>query len=200
MRTSLTVTSGVGLLLIGYIAGGSHLLSPAALLAQGGKGKARPGADAQAAPPLSDEAKNKIKAAADALKAAQEALEAEGRYGNSATKGINAFTILTGGSLSSGGTIDDLKSAGGVDPETFGALYAGLASDTIVAELGRDSENRLTYKGRVVRMYPISAIRAAYGRRSEITGEDLLPVVEDSSKKPAKKKTEPKEEAETEEQ
>src|SRR5213075_1584673 len=100
MRTSITVTSGVGLLLIGYIAGGSHLLSPAALLAQAGKGKARPGADSHAAPPLSDEAKAKVKAAADALKAAQEALEAENRYGNSAIKGINAFTVLTGGGSS----------------------------------------------------------------------------------------------------
>jgi hypothetical protein len=196
MRTSLTVTSGVGLLLIGYIAGGSHLLSPAALLAQGGKGKGKGGGDSQAAPPLSDEAKNKIKAAADALKAAQEALEAEGRYTNSAIKGINSFTVLTGG----GGSLDDLKSAGGVDPETFGALYAGLGSDSVVADLGRDSENRLTYKGRVVRMYPISAIRGAYAKRSEITGEDLLPVAEDTSKKPGKKKAEPAAETETEEQ
>jgi hypothetical protein len=197
MRTSLTVTGGVGLLLIGYIAGGSHLLSPAALLAQGGKGKAaRPGADSQAAPPLSDETKAKIKAAADALKAAQEALEAENHYGNSATKGINAFTVLTGG----GSSMDELKSAGAVDPETFGALYAGLATDTVVVDLGRDSENRLTYRGRVVRMYPISAIRAAYAKRSEITGEDLLPAADDGSKKPAKKKAEPSEDAATEEQ
>jgi hypothetical protein len=195
MRTSLTVTSGVGLLLIGYIAGSSHLLSPAALLAQGGKGKSKSVGDAQAAPPLSDEAKAKVKAAAEALKAAQEALEAEDRYRASAIKGVNAFTVLTGG----GGSMDDLKSAGGVDPETFAALYAGLGADAVVGELGRDSENRLTYKGRVVRMYPVSAIRAAYARRSEITGEDLLPVVEDSSKKPAKKKAEPAEEA-TEEQ
>jgi hypothetical protein len=74
-----------------------------------------------------------------------------------------------------------------------------LATDTVVVDLGRDSENRLTYKGRVVRMLPVSAIRGAYARRSEITGEDLLPVVDDGSKKPAKKKTEPAEEAETEE-
>jgi len=195
MRTSLKVTCGVGLLLLGYIAGSSQLLSPAALLAQASKAKARPGADAQAAPPLSDEAKAKIKAAADALKAAQEALEAENRITASATKGINSFTILTGG----GGSLEDLKSAGGVDPETFGALYAGLATDAIVVDLGRDSENRLTYKGRVVRMLPVSAIRGAYARRSEITGEDLLPAIDDGSKKPAKKKTEPAEEAETEE-
>ena len=193
MRTSITVTSGVVLLLIGYIAGGSHLLSPAALLAQGGAGqrRARAGGDAQGAPPLSDETKAKVKAAAEALKAAQEALEAENRYSNSATKGINAFTILTGG----GSSLEDLKSSGGVDPETFGALYAGLASDSVVVDLGRDSENRLTYKGRVVRMHPISVIRAAYARRSEITGEDLLPVVDDGSKKPAKKQAEPTEDA-----
>ena len=196
MRTSITVTSGVALLLIGYIAGGSHLLSPAALFAQGGKGKGKAGADAQAAPPLTDETKAKVKAAAEALKAAQEALEAEGRYGGSAIKGINAFTILTGG----GSSMDDLKTAGGVDPETFGALYAGLAADQVAAELGRDSENRLTYKGRVVRMYPISVIRAAYARRSEITGEDLLPAADDGSKKPAKKKAEPAEDAATEQQ
>lgn len=195
MRTSLTVTSGVGLLLIGYLAGSSQLLSPAALLAQAGKGKSKSGAEAQAAAPLSDEAKAKIKAVAEALKAAQEALEAEGHYTTSAIKGINAFTVLTGG----GGSMDDLKSAGGVDPETFAALYAGLASDTVAPLLGRDAENRLTYNGKVVRMYPVSAIRAAYARRSEITGEDLLPVIEDSSKKPAKKKTDPAEDA-TEEQ
>ena len=197
MRTSITVTSGLALLLIGYVAGGSQLLSPAALLAQGGKGKARPGADAPAIPPMSDETKAKIKAAADALKAAQEALEAENRFGNSAIKGVNSFTVLSGG----GSSLDDLKGAGGVDPETFGALYAGLATDAIVADLGRDAENRLTYKNRVVRMYPISMIRAAYARRSDITGEDLLPVVDDGSKKPEKKnKAEPTEEPATEEQ
>jgi|GEM_PF-554165 len=195
MRTSLTVTSGVGLLLIGYIAGASQILSPAALLAQAGKGKSRPAGDAQAAALLSDEAKGKIKAAAEALKAAQEALESENHYSKSAIKGVNSFTVLTGG----GGSMDDLKTANGVDPETFAALYAGLAADDVAPDLGRDSENKLTYKGRVVRMYPVSAIRAAYARRSEITGEDLLPVVEDSSKKPAKKKTEPTEDA-TEEQ
>src|SRR5260221_6710775 len=144
MRTSITVTSGVVLLLIGYIAGGSQLLSPAHLLAQGGAGKgaARAGADAQAAPQLSDETKAKLKAASEALKAAQEALEAEGRYGNSAIKGVNSFTVLSGG----GSSLDDLKKSGGVDPETFGALYSGLATDAAVVDLWRDSENRLTYK------------------------------------------------------
>lgn len=184
MRTSVTITSGAALLLVGYLLGASNILSPAALFAQAAKGKTKVGAEAAAATALSDETKTKIKAAADALKTAKDALEAEGRYADSAIKGINSFTVLTGG----GNSLADLKAGGGVDPETFAALYAGLASDTVIVDLGRDGEGKLTYKGRVVRMYPVSAIRAGYARRSEITGEDLLPATNDTGKaKPAKK-------------
>jgi hypothetical protein len=194
MRTSATITGCFALLAIGYALGASQILSPGRLMAQGGKGKSKPGADPQAAPPLSDETKTKIKAAADALKTAMEALVAEGRY-DSAIKGTNAFAVLTGGNNSR----NDLKSRGGVDPETFAALYAGLAADSVIIDLGRDPEGRLTYKNRVVQMYPISAIRGAYARRADITGEDLLPsMVDDSTKSKPAKKTEPSEE-ETEE-
>src|SRR4029077_17481225 len=124
----------------------------------------------------------------DSLKAAKEALEAEGRYPNSAIKGINTFTVLTGGGVH----LAAPKGGTGVDPETFAALYAGLASDTVIVDLGRDPDGKLTYKGRVVRMYPVSVIRAAYARRADITGEDLLPSpVDNSAKSKAKKKTEP---------
>ena len=195
MRTSATITGCLALLAIGYALGASQILAPGLLLAQGGKGKSRPGADSQAAPPLSDETKTKIKAAADALKTAMEALATEGRY-NSAIKGTNAFAVLTGGDNS----LNDIKSRGGVDPETFAALYAGLAADSVIIDLGRDPEGKLTYKNRVVQMYPISAIRAAYARRADITGEDLLPsMIDDSTKsKPAKKTEEPDEPTEEE--
>jgi len=190
MRTSATITGCLILLGIGYALGASQILSPGLLLAQGGKGKSKTGADSPAAQPLSDETKTKIKAAADALKAAMEALQGEGRY-DSAIKGTNAFAVLTGG----GNSLADLKSRGGVDPETFAALYAGLASDSVIVDLGKDPEGKLTYKNRVVQMYPISAIRAAYARRADITGEDLLPsMVDDSAKsKPAKKTDTPDE-------
>jgi hypothetical protein len=154
------------------------------LLAQAGRGKGKAGAQASAPQPLTEESKTKIKAAADALKAAMESLQAESRYDEQAVKGINAFAVLTGGNNS----VRDLQSGGGVDPETFAALYAGLASDKIIGDLGRDAEGKLTYKGRVVRMYPVSVIRAAYAHRSEITGEDLLPAaVDDAAKAKAKK-------------
>ena len=195
MRTSVTITSGVALLMFGYCLGASQLLSPAALFAQGGKAKPKAAGDS-ADLGLTDETKAKIKTAADALKAAMEALDAEGKYKDSAIKGVNAFTVLTGG----GNSLEDLKAAGGVDPETFAALYAGLATDKVAVDLGRDADGKLTYKNRVVRMYPISAIRAAYARRAEITGEELLPASFDDGKKPAKKPAETEEEKTEEEQ
>ena len=194
MRTSATITGCLALLAIGYSVGASQILSPGLLLAQGGKGKSKLAADAAAAQPLSDETKTKIKAAADALKSAMEALQAEGRYDS--VKGANSFAILTGG----GNSLADLKGAAGVDPETFAGLYAGLASDSVVSDLGRDPEGKLTYKNRVVRMYPVSVIKAAYARRADITGEDLLPaLIDDSAKsKPAKKTDAPEEEPDEE--
>jgi hypothetical protein len=196
MRTSITVTGGVGLLLLGYLLGSSHVFAPSALWAQGGA-KAKPKAGEAQDTGLSDDTRTKIKAASDALKAAMEALEAEQRYKESAIKGVNAFAVLSGG----GSSLDDLKNNGGVDPETFAALYAGLASDRVVPDLGRDAEGKLTYKNRVVRMFPISRIRAAYARRAEITGEELIPVLmEDGSQKPATKKAAAEEEEATEEQ
>lgn len=196
MRTSVKITLCLALLLIGYVLGASQILSPQALLAQGDKkgAVAKKTADPLAGQALSDETKTKIKAAADALKTAMEALQAEQRY-ESAIKGVNAFAVLSGG----GNSLRDLQSGPGVDPETFAALYAGLATDSVVVDIGRDIEGKLTYKGKVVKMYPISMIRGAYARRADITGEELLPVIEEAGgKKPAKKKAEPTEETEEE--
>ncbi len=195
MRTSVKITGCLALLLIGYVLGASQILSPQSLLAQadkkgaGGKSK-----DPLAGQALSDDTKTKIKTAADALKAAMEALQSEQRY-ESAIKGVNAFAVLSGG----GSSLRDLQSGPGVDPETFAALYAGLATDSVVVDIGRDIEGKLTYKGKVVKMYPISMIRGAYARRADITGEELLPAIEEAGgKKPAKKKAEPAEETEEE--
>ena len=195
MRTSITVTGGVGLLLLGYIMGSTQILSPSALWAQGAaKPTARAGEGANLS--LSDETRAKIKAAADALKTAMDALDADGRFKESATKGVNSFAVLSGG----GSSLEELRQGNGVDPETFAALYAGFASDRVAPDLGRDPEGKLTYRNKVVRLYPISAIRAAYARRAEITGEELIPtLLDDGSKKPIKKPAAEEEET-TEEQ
>jgi len=187
MRTTATITGGVILLTIGYALGASNVLSPALLLAQAGGdkkyAKSKPGSDAAASQELSDETKAKIKAASDALKTAMDALVNEGKY-DSAIKGVNTFAVLSGGN----NAVSDLKSSRGVDPETFAALYAGLATDSVIIDLGKDAEGKLTYKNRVVRIYPISEIRNAYARRSELTGEELLPAPDEKGKPKSKKK------------
>lgn len=184
MRKSVSVVGGLFLLLAGYVIGASQILSPAALFAQGENEKAEtPAAPAANQPSISEETRAKIKAAADAMKAAMEALSEEQQY-NSATKGMNAFAILSGGNNS----LKDLKSGAVVDPETFAALYAGLAADSVVADLGRDPDGRLTYKGTLIRMYPIVRLKGVYANRAAITGEEIVPVTEDdakSKKKPA---------------
>lgn len=180
MRKFVSVLSGLFLLAAGYILGASQILSPVALFAQADKEAKAPAANQ---PNITDETRAKIKAAADALKAAMEALAEEQQY-NSATKGMNAFAILSGGNNS----LKDLKSGAVVDPETFAALYAGLAADSVVADLGRDPDGRLTYKGSVIRMYPIVNLKKVYANRAAITAEDIVPAgSDDDAAKPKKK-------------
>jgi len=197
MRTSVKISGCVALLTIGYVLGASQVLSPVAL-AQGDKksgGKGKTAGDLGVPQGPSEEARNKIKAAADALKAAMEALQAEQRY-ESAIKGVNTFAVLSGG----GNSVRDLQAGLGVDPETFAALYAGLATDSVVGDIGRDIEGKMTYKGKVVRMYPISVIRAMYANRANITGEEeLIPPQADTGKSQGAKKK-PAAEEETEEE
>jgi len=177
MRISVSLFGGAALLAVGYILGSSHVLSPALLLAQAG------GAGESSGVGLQDETKTKIHVAADALKAAADALVDEGKY-VPATKGVNAFAVFSGGV----NAIQDLQSSAVVDPETFAGLYADLATDSIAVDLGHDAEGRLTYKNKVIRMYPLSRLRALYAIRADITGEELLPVAAEPDKnKPGKK-------------
>jgi hypothetical protein len=180
MRASFTVAGAILLLAVGYILGASNVLSPSLLLAQpgGAAGGARGG---DAGP--SDEAKAKIKAAAEALRVAMQALQDENRY-SSAIKGTNAFAVLSGGDRS----LDDLKEAAVVDPETYAALYAGLETDAVASQLSRDAEGKLMFDNKVIRMYPISMVRAKYAARAEMTGEDILPQQPEPSDKGSKAK------------
>lgn len=178
MRISVTLFGGAALFAVGYVLGTTQLLSPAPLLAQAGAGASGSGVE------LQEETKTKIKTAADALKAASDALVDEGKY-MPATKGVNTFAVLTGGV----NAVNDLATSAVVDPETFAGLYADLATDSVAADLGHDDEGRLTYKNKVIRMYPLSRLRALYGIRAELTGEELFPTApaETEKGKPAKK-------------
>lgn len=113
-----------------------------------------------------EETQRKIQLANDALKTAMEALKAESLY-TPATRGMNVFGVLTGGI----DAIDDLESGRGVDPETFAGLYADQANDEVLPHLGKDEEGRLTYKNKLVRLYPISRLKRLQSKRMLMTGE-----------------------------
>jgi hypothetical protein len=114
----------------------------------------------------SEEAAKKIQAAYDALRSAMDSLKQESLY-NPATKGLNSYAILAGGV----DAVKDLDDGKGVDPETFAALYAGDAIDSVAESLSYDDEGRLTYKNKPVRIYPISRLKKVYAQRQELTGE-----------------------------
>ncbi len=191
MRLFFAGIAGLGLLGLGFILGASGAFAPAPLLAQAeddapakAKNAGKANAEAKAeGPQLSDETEGKIKAAAAALNAAMEALKQEQLY-NPATKGLNTFAILSGRVE----TLKDLESGRGVDPETFAALYCDLATDEVAEKLGRDQENRLTYAGKVIKMYPVSRLRSLYASRAVFTGEELSKPDPKADKSKAKKK------------
>ena len=117
---------------------------------------------------LADEARSKIHESELALQDAMDALQNEGRY-EAITDGINSFLVLTGG----GSALEDLESGQGVDPETFAALYAGLAVPEIGDHLAKDAQGRLTYKGKVVRMYSESRLTDAFAVRRVLANPGL---------------------------
>ena len=145
----------VGLLATGYMLGASGTLSPIILQAQ----------DAAQGP--SDEAMDKIREAGNAVNAAMVSLQNENLY-KSALGGANTFAVMAGGV----DAIADLEAGRGVDPVTFAGLYAGRAIDEVAEHLSKDDEGRLTYKNKLVRMYPISRLKQVYSQRARIAGEE----------------------------
>ena len=197
MRQSATAIAGLVLLAIGYFLGSLNGNTAWAFADDEKSAKTATKKDAKKdegpknpiLAGLTEETQNKLKNAATALKAAQEALKYERKF-TSATQGLNVTSILLGGIDSK----RDLELGQGVDPETFCALYANMADDSVAKDLSHDEEGRLKYKDRVVRMYSIDKLRKLYAYRSVITGEEVPLSGEEAAAKEreAKKAGEPK--------
>jgi hypothetical protein len=112
---------------------------------------------------ISDAHAERVRQATDALATAQTALEQDGLY-RPAIRGVNAYAVLVGGL----DAIADLEDGRGVDPITFAGLHAGLATDDVIGEIGYDAQGRLTYKGRLVRMYPPERLRRMNDRHAGV--------------------------------
>ncbi|MCA9071260.1 MAG: hypothetical protein KDA84_20170 [Planctomycetaceae bacterium] len=159
MRMLLRGGLGLALIAVGYVLGSSGFLHS-------------PEAQAQIQPTgtnLNKDTQEKIKAAYEALLAARDALQNEGKYTTVTDPAIiNAFGILTGGVDAK----QDLETGRGVDPETFAALYADLATGEERANIEKNAQGQLTYKGKVIRMYPISTLKQKFIERSRLAGID----------------------------
>jgi hypothetical protein len=112
---------------------------------------------------ISEANAEKIKQATDAVATAEVALEQDGLY-KRAIRGMNAYAVFAGGL----DAVADLESGRGVDPITYAGLYAGLATDEVIVHLANDATGRLTYKGKLVRMYPPELMKRLNNRQASI--------------------------------
>jgi hypothetical protein len=157
MRYLMRGGLGLALVAVGYFLGSTGVLQSPPAHAQ-----VQPGED-----PLNKDTKVKIKTAYEALMAAKEALANDGRYIPATDPTVlNAFGVLSGGL----NAVNDLESGQGVDPETFAALYADFAAGNLREDIARDAQGRLTYKNKVIRMYPIARLKQEFARRRELAG------------------------------
>jgi hypothetical protein len=156
MRTTLRFAAAAGLVSVGYVLGSSQVTTPNLLKAQD---------EVNAAP--TEETVDKVKLALESIQVAQDALIAENFY-MPAIDGPNSFAVSVGGL----DALNDLKSGRGVDPETFVGLYSGMATEEVQDDLARDAEGRLTYGGKLVRLYSISRLKQIYASRRALLGNE----------------------------
>jgi len=112
---------------------------------------------------ISEADAEKVKQASDALETAQAALQQDGLY-NPAIRGLNPYATLSGGL----DAVADLEDGRGVDPVTFSGLYSGLATDEVTTQLSYDAHGRLTYKGKLVRIYSADRLRDFNQRQAAV--------------------------------
>ncbi|MFN0198031.1 MAG: hypothetical protein ACKVT0_14895 [Planctomycetaceae bacterium] len=163
MRWAFVSVGAGGLMLVGYLMG------------LNGVGKT-PAARAQEQVGPTEETITKVQESLDSLKTAMGQLSAESLH-ESATTGINAFAVSVGGV----NAVEDLESGRGVDPETYAGLYAGYATEEVAEHLSNDEQGRLTYKNKVVRMYPISRLKQAFEKRLTLSGQSKSAPLETES-------------------
>ena len=157
MRQISRLLTAFSLLGVGYFLGSSQVFTGNAVNAQG----------AAAETAVSQEETKAITDVVVAAQAAKAALSGAGHY-NLATKSLNVSAILSGGV----DAMADLEAGRGVDPETFAGLYANDATDEVAVEIAKDEQGRLTYKGKVIRMYSVSKLKQVYQERLRFSGED----------------------------
>jgi hypothetical protein len=188
MRRAVRLSSGLCLLGAGYVLGSLQIGGPSFLRAE-----PQSSAPAQSlSEGIPEPVKVKLRDANRALADAIQALGEEKRY-TPAIQGVNSFAASVGGVDS----IADLESGQGVDPETFAGLLSGQALPEVAENLARNSEGRLTYKGKVIRIYSPTRLRQLFALRAEFApAASPAAGATASAKKAAAKKSETEEKTE----
>lgn len=151
MRRWQSALAYTGVLTLGYFAGAAGLSTSHPAAAQ----------DRAAAP----KPNIKLGAAITALSEAADSMKIDGNY-ETITQGTNAFLVLSGG----GSAKADLESGSGVDPETYGALYAGLVVPELADQITKDDNGRLVFNGQIIQMYSKSKLQRVYANRLKLAG------------------------------
>jgi hypothetical protein len=151
MRRWQSAFAYTGVLTLGYIAGVSGLGTTTPASAQEAAAATKPNV--------------KLGNAITAISEAADTLKTDGNY-DTITQGTNAFLVLSGG----GNAKADLESGQGVDPETYGALYAGLVIPELADQVTKDDNGRLVFNGQVIHMYSRSKLQRAYANRLKLAG------------------------------
>jgi hypothetical protein len=157
------------LMFVGYLLGALQFGAPLRL-------RADPAPDA-----IAGTVRDKLRDADRVLSEAMQVLQDEKRY-VPAIVGLNAFATSVGGV----DAMADLESGQGVDPETFAGLYAGQAAPEVAEHLAHDSQGRVTYKNRIVRLYNPTRLKQLFAARVEFAPASAAPVTKRSAS-PAKK-------------
>jgi hypothetical protein len=157
MRWVLRSLSCCGFLFVGYVVGSLQIGGPTFL-------RADPQSDSpKQSESIPEAVRVKVREANRALSDAMLALQDEKRY-VPAIQGVNAFATSVGGV----DAVADLESGNGVDPETFAALYAGLALPEVAESLARNTEGHMTYKNKVIRIYSPTRMKQLFALRTEL--------------------------------
>lgn len=147
------VAGGFLLLALGYCLGSLNVHQPERLKAQADEDNNKYGREVLTA------YRNVNKAMRDL-----NSLLSAGGQNTTISPGLNFFAVSVGGVNAE----QDLEEGRGVDPETFAALYADLASPKIAEHLDYDELGRLRYKKNVIRLYSRDRLRAVFLERDRL--------------------------------
>ncbi len=147
-----TLAAGGLLMLSGYVTGVLTTQTPTLLQAQDGDDQ-QFGTDVLRAYRLVNKSVRELNS-----------LLTAGGQSSSVTTGVNFFGVSVGGVNAE----QDLEEGRGVDPETFAALYADMATPKIAENLDYDEQGRLRYKKNVIRIYSRERLRTLFNQRDQL--------------------------------